>query len=156
MGATIIGWVICTAVVVLVINDRYTAYCSGSVYGLLLGFYWSTQYSAAVQLLPKSKIGKFTGVFPSLKSLVAVTGTTIYGAVVQRTNDQRLAVFVSVVPTLAVSLVPLRMVDFEKGSRQMQDELKSEAEAAARGSRPSDDEASEGWTDASWSAPRAL
>jgi hypothetical protein len=96
------------------IPDEHTtrAIGLGLPYGVFLGFYWTTQYAALVQLLPSHKIGKFTGVFPALKNLVSVIGPIVYAAIVQRTNDHRIALPISIVPSFALSLVPLRMIDF--------------------------------------------
>jgi MFS-type transporter involved in bile tolerance (Atg22 family) len=112
---------------VLLVTDKNQAFLCASFYGVLLGFFWSTQYSAVVQLLPKSKIGKFTGIFPSLKSLVQVSGTAIYALVIQLYNDPKLALFLSIVPTSVISLVPLHMIDFERGIKQVEDEVRAEA-----------------------------
>ena len=122
---TILGFGVTTGTTTLFFNhpDHLSrAYAVGVIYGVLIGFYSTCQYSALVQLLPKHKIGKYTGLFPALKNIANSFGPTIYAGIAQRTNNQMMALSLSIVPFTFLSLIPLFLTDFAAGARQVQQE----------------------------------
>jgi MFS-type transporter involved in bile tolerance (Atg22 family) len=115
----IAGWGVVTAFIPLFVykeGDRMAALLLAFVYGFVLALYWSTQYSALVLLLPPEKMGKYTGLFSACKNVTCAFGPTMYAAIAQASNNQRLAIFTSLVPFFALALFPLCATDFQRGA----------------------------------------
>jgi MFS family permease len=122
---TILAFALTTLTIPLFVNHPdhlYRAYALGAVYGLIFGFYWTCQYAALVQLLPKHKMGKYTGLFPAAKNIANAFGPTIYAVIAQWQNNQMLAISLSIVPFSLLSLVPLALTDFAAGAKQVEAE----------------------------------
>jgi len=94
----------------------------GAVYGLLIGLYWSTQHSALVQLLPRHRLGKYTGLFSALKTVTNAFGPSVYAGIAQWQNSHLMALTFSIVPFMFLSLIPLYLTDFARGTAQAQEE----------------------------------
>jgi len=132
---TLVGWAFFGVTPFVVYEPEVhlgRAYAVGAGLGVILGLYFGTQYATMVQLLPKHYIGQFTGLYPSLKNAASITGPAIYAYIVQTRNDHQMALFLAVVPTFAMSFVPLCMVDFERGHKMAQeDEARHQKELKA-------------------------
>jgi hypothetical protein len=57
-----------------------------------------------------------------MKNIANSFGPTIYAGIAQRTNNQMMALSLSIVPFTFLSLIPLFLTDFAAGARQVQQE----------------------------------
>ena len=108
---------------------------AGLLGSVALVWFYSIFWPTFCTMIPYGHSGEYAGIYYSINNIFSVFGPLIYTAVVQGTNDHRLAWFFTCMPACIVSLLIICLTDFEKGKQQAQRAAGiKEAEAASTAS----------------------
>jgi MFS transporter, UMF1 family len=84
----VIGWIICLLLFV-VTDNMAVVWVIGSVVGILLGGLWTTTRPMLAELVPRSELGRFFGLFALSGRAAAVIGPLLWTTVVYLFNSER-------------------------------------------------------------------
>jgi UMF1 family MFS transporter len=88
MSAIIWGWVV-TLVLFLAIDNTTVIYILGSLVGILLGGLWTVSRPLLAEMVPKSELGRFFGLYSLSGRAAAVVGPVVWGVIVYVFNTSR-------------------------------------------------------------------
>jgi MFS-type transporter involved in bile tolerance (Atg22 family) len=92
---------------------------AGVVGSVAISWFYSLGWASFASLVPPGQVGQYNGIYTFCGTVVQPIEPAIYNAIVQSTNNHRIAI-ATIVPWCVLALLLLCTVDFEKGKRDAQ------------------------------------
>ena len=100
---------------------------AGVLGGVALSWYFSIGWNCFCMLIPPGQGGHYSGVYSCITTIFSIFGPLIYSAVVEATNNHQVAWAVTCVPSTVIAFALLCWIDFDKGKRDANFELRAAA-----------------------------